>query len=136
MQSRASGSSSTMSTRAVAVATEVSMTLGTDSDIALQHARVIWQQKARAHSASWHVGDVDRSDVRPVQLRQPSPRVREPDALARRATAGRMQPVAAVTHRQLEMQPAPPRRDTKLRGTWAPPDAVTQRVLHQRLQNQ
>src|SRR5688572_11592544 len=92
MQSRARGSSSTMSTRTADGTAGASMTLGTNGDIALHDGGVVGNEETCAHASARDVRDVDRRRVRPVQLRQPRARVRETDALARRAAVGGMEP--------------------------------------------
>src|SRR5512138_685953 len=87
MQSRARGSSSTISTRTVPVAGAV-ITLGTGGcslyDIAFENGRMERQEKARANTSSGSIGDLERGRLGSVQLSEPSSRVGETDALTRR----------------------------------------------------
>src|SRR4051794_21452359 len=103
MQSRASGSSSTIRARTVAVAGG-SATLGANSDISTLYSGVEWQQYPGADAATRDIGDFQRRRLRSVQLGQPRPRVRQPDAVARRSPVERDEPVSAVADRELDVQ--------------------------------
>src|SRR6186997_884247 len=138
MQSRARGSSSTISTRTVPTAGETGAvtTLGTDGDISILDIRVERQQHPRSDATAWYVGDIQGCRLGAVQLRQPRSGVRQPDALARRSAIDRTEPVAAIPHREFDVQPRSTRGYAKQRGSWASGDAVAKCVLDQRLQDE
>src|SRR5688572_17709500 len=135
MQSRASGSSSTISTRTVPTAGGV-RTLGTDSNLALQDTGVERELDASAYPTTGNVRDLHRRHVRAVQLREARARVRQTDSLAWSPPIGGRQPLAAVTDGELQVKPGTPRADTKLRRARAPPYPVSQRVLDERLEDE
>src|SRR6478672_6072431 len=117
MQSRARGSSSTISTRTVPVAAGF-ITLGTGCcsirDIALQNGRMERQEKSRANASAGSIRDLERGRLGPVQLGESPSRVGQTNALARRTAVGH-EAFSAVSDRELEVQTHTARRDPKLR---------------------
>ena len=90
----------------------------------------------RADATAWYVGDIQGCRLWAVQLAQARAGVRQPDALARRSAIDRTEPVAAIPHREFDVQPRSTRGYAKQRGSGTSRDAVAKRVLDQRLQDE